>query len=130
MTDFPDYRDDPLERPQFGGIAPFGRTADEGGFESLQRRGIESGFPAGAADPAQARRAVRPPRFVPTAGGLAGDVQFAYHIGLTLTAGKQLRRAVPARFQSCEIPSGAKSGRHEGIVAGLLADVTILRKHH
>jgi hypothetical protein len=53
-----------------------------------------------------------------------------HDVGLPLATVKQLRRALPARFQGSEIPSGAKSGRHEGIVAGSPADVTILRKYH
>ena len=130
MTDFPDYRDDPLERPQVCREAPRGGTADEGGLQPLQGDGVEARLSAGAPGPAQAGRAVRPPRFVPAAGGLTGHAQLTHDIGLTLAAGKQLRRAVSARYQSGEIPSGAKGGRHEGILAGPLAYVTILRKHH
>ena len=130
MTHFPNYRDDALQRPQVRGEAPRGRPADERRLKALQGGGVKAGLSAGAAGPAQAGRAVRPPRLVPSAGGLAGHAQSADDVGLTLATGKQLRRALPARFQGCEIPSDAKSGRHEGIVAGSLADVTILRKTH
>lgn len=130
MADFPDYRDDPLERPQVRGEAPLGRAAHERGLQPLQGRGVEAGLPTRAAGATQARRAVHPPSLVPAAGGLARHAQVAHDVGLTLATGKQLRRALPACFQSSEIPSGAKGGRHEGIVADSPAYVTILRKLH
>jgi hypothetical protein len=130
MRDFPNYRDDALQRPQVRGEAPCGRPAEQRGLQALQGGGVQAGLPAGAAGSAQTGRAVRPPRVVPSAGRLAGYAQFADDVRLPLATGKQLRRALPARFQGCEIPSGAKSGRHERIVAGTRVDVTILRKHH
>jgi len=130
MANFPDYRDDTLERPQVRGETPLGWPADEGGLQPLQRCSVEAGLPASAARPAQAGRAMRPPRFVPSAGGLPGHTQPVNDIGLTLTTGEQLRRTLAARFQSSEISSGTKDVRHEGIVAGPLANVTILRKDH
>jgi hypothetical protein len=122
MTDFPNDRDDALQRPQARREPPRGRPAEQRGLEALYSGVVQARLPAGAAGPTQAGRAVRPPRLVPPAGGLAGHARFAHDIGLTLTTGKQLRRALLARFESCKIPSGAKGGRHEGIVADSLAD--------
>jgi len=126
MTDFPDYRDDPLQGPQMGGEPPIGRAAHKRRFEALPRRGIEPRFATSAASPAQPRRPVLPPRLVPPAGGLAGHPQLVDDVGLTLAARKQLAGALSSSFQGGKVTTGAKGGRHGRIVAHSSRYVTIL----
>ncbi len=130
MADFPNYRDDPLQRPQMGGESPFGRATHECRFETLQRDCIEPRLATGAARPAQPSRPMVPPRRVPPAGGFTGHTELADDVGLTLAARKQSGCALSSGFQSREISSGAKGGRHGRIVACSPVNVTILRKHH
>ena len=129
MADFPDDRDDSLQGPQVGWKSPLRWPAHEGRFETAQRGGIEPRLATGTASPAQPCRPMCLPRIVPSADSFAGHAESANDLGLPLALGKQLRSALPACFQSGEIP-GAKSGRHKGIVAGPQANATILRKHH
>jgi len=126
MADFPDYRDDPLQGPQVGGEAPFGRPTYKRRFEALQRGGIEPWLAAGAAGPAQPCRSLRPPRLVPSAGGFTGHAQLADDAGLTLATRIQVCRPQSSGFQSSKITSGTKGGYHARIVAHPSANVTIL----
>lgn len=126
MADLPDHHDDALEGPQVRGESPRGRAAHECGFEAVQGGSIEPGLPSGPAGAAQARRAVLLPRLIPAAGGFARHAQLANDISLTLASGKQQSRPLSSRFQSGEIASSAKGGRHGGSVAHPSANVTIL----